>query len=126
MLTVYGWFKLERLVGYCGIICSECPVLMASQKNDDAERKRVAEIFTKQYGKEYKPEDINCDGCLSDTQRIFEYCNVCEIRKCGMEKKVKNCAYCSEYPCDKLSKLFSQYPKAKETLDEIKHELSVI
>jgi len=117
---------LERLVGYCGIICSECPVLMASQKNDDAERKRVAEIFTKQYGKEYKPEDINCDGCLSDTQRIFEYCNVCEIRKCGMEKKVKNCAYCSEYPCDKLSKLFSQYPKAKETLDEIKRELSVI
>lgn len=51
MFTVHGWFELERLVGYCGIIYSECPVLMVAQKNDDVERKRVAEIFTKQYGK---------------------------------------------------------------------------
>lgn len=80
---------MEKMIGYCGIICSDCPVLMATQNNDDAERKRVAEIFTKQYGKGYKPEDINCDGCIGDNPRIFSYCNVCEIRKCGREKKLK-------------------------------------
>jgi len=58
---------MEKMIGYCGIICSDCPVLTATQKDDDAERRRVAEIFTKQYGKEYKPEDINCDGCISDS-----------------------------------------------------------
>ena len=117
---------MEKMIGYCGIICSDCPVFTATRKNDDAERKRVAEIFTKQYGKEYKPEDINCDGCISDSPRIFSYCNVCEIRKCGREKNVKNCAHCLEYPCEKLSQLFSKYSKAKETLDEIKRGLGTV
>jgi len=117
---------MEKMVGYCGIICSDCPVLTATQKNDDAERRRVAEVFTKQYGREYKPEDINCDGCVSDSQRVFSYCNVCEIRKCGREKNVVNCASCGDYPCEKLSKLFAEYSKAKETLDEIRREYGII
>ncbi len=117
---------MEKIIGYCGIICSDCPVLVATQKDDDIERKQVAEMFTKQYGKEYKPQDINCDGCLSDSSRIFSYCSVCETRKCGREKKVRNCAYCPQYPCEKLSKLFSEYSKAKETLDEIRRELSIV
>lgn len=117
---------MEKIIGYCGIACSDCPVLTATQKNDDAERKRVAEIFTKQYGKEYKPEDINCDGCIGDSPRIFSYCNVCEMRKCGREKNVENCAHCTEYPCEKLSQLFSKYSKAKETLDEVRHGLGLV
>ncbi len=117
---------MEKMVGCCGIICSDCPVLIATRKNDDAERQRVAEIFTKQYGKEYKPEDINCDGCLSDSQRIFSYCNACEIRKCAKEKNVANCGSCADYPCEKLSKLFAEYSKAKETLDEIRREYGII
>jgi hypothetical protein len=107
----------EMVVGFCGIVCSDCPVFKATLKDDDEERKRVAELFTKQYRQEYKPEDINCDGCISDRKRIFSYCSACEIRECGKEKRVKNCAYCSEYPCKRLSQLFSEYTKAKETLD---------
>jgi hypothetical protein len=118
--------EMKRLVGYCGIVCSECPVLIATWKDDYEERKRVAEMFTKQYGKEYTPEDVNCDGCASDGQRVFSYCNVCEIRKCGREKKVTNCASCVNYPCEKLSKLFAGYSKAKETLDEIRREYGLI
>jgi len=117
---------MEKMIGYCGIICSDCPVLIATQKDDDAERRRVAEIFTKQYGKKYKPEDINCDGCISDSPRIFSYCNVCEMRKCGGEENVENCAHCPEYPCEKLSRLLSKYSKAKETLDEIKRGLGTV
>ena len=116
---------MEKMVGYCGIVCSDCPVLVATRNNDDVERKRVAEIFTKQYGKEYKAEDINCDGCVSDSSRIFRYCNLCEIRKCGREKSVENCGFCAEYPCDKLSKLFAEYSVAKETLEGIRRERGV-
>ena len=114
---------LGKLIGYCGIICSDCPVFIATQKNDDSERGRVAEIFTRQYGKEYKPEDINCVGCLSETNRIFGYCNACEVRKCGKEKQVKNCAFCKDYPCNRLSKIFTSYSKAKETLDDVRAHL---
>ena len=113
---------MRRIIGYCGIICSECPVFIATQKDDDTERRRVAEIFTKQYGRKYRPEDINCDGCISNSQRLFHYCRVCEIRKCGMEKGIENCAYCMDYPCEKLSELFAAYPKAKKTLDRIRQK----
>jgi hypothetical protein len=99
---------MKEMIGYCGIICFGCPVSIVTQKNDNVERKRVAEIFARQYGKEYRPEDISCDGCISDTSRIFSYCNVCEISKCGREKEVKNCAYCPEHQCEKLFELFSK------------------
>lgn len=117
---------MEKIVGYCGIICSDCPVLIATQNDDDAERKKVAELFTRQYEREYKPEDINCDGCISASQRIFSYCTVCEIRKCGREKKVKNCGFCSDYTCERLSNLFAEYSKAKETLDKMRRESGLI
>lgn len=113
---------MEKMIAYCGIICSNCPVFIAARNDDDSERQRVAEIFTKQYGTEYKPTDINCDGCLSDGQ-VFSYCNMCEIRRCGKEKRVENCAYCKDYPCEKLSKVFAGYPKAKEILENIKSRL---
>lgn len=114
--------NVTRISGYCGIICSDCPVLLATQKNDNLERKKVADLFTRQYGEEYKPEDINCDGCTGNGQRVFRYCKLCGIRKCGMEKKIKNCAFCSEYHCEKLSELFGAYPKARENLDGIRRE----
>jgi hypothetical protein len=118
--------NMERIIGRCGIVCSDCPVLIATRMNDNSERRRVAEVFTKQYGREYKTEDINCDGCLSDGPRVFSYCSVCEIRRCGKEKCVKNCATCVDYPCERLSKLFAGYSKAKETLDGIRREYGII
>jgi hypothetical protein len=99
---------------------------VATRKNDDAERQRVAAIFTKQYGKEYRAEDINCDGCVGGSPRIFSYCGVCEIRKCGKAKSLSNCGSCVDYPCEKLSKLFAGYSKAKETLDAIRREYGII
>ena len=45
------------------------------------------------------------------------------LRKCGMSKGVKNCAYCADYACDKLLKFFEMAPQAKQNLDEIwKHK----
>jgi hypothetical protein len=101
-------------------------VFVATQKNDDAERKRVAEIFSKQYGKEFRAEEINCDGCVSGGARVFSYCGVCEIRKCCKGKGVGNCASCGDYACVRLAGLFGKYDKAKETLDEIRREYGII
>jgi hypothetical protein len=115
-----GGENMEKMIGFCGIVCTECPTFLATQKDDDNERKRVAEQWSKQFGEKIKPEDINCDGCLSEGGRLFSYCQVCEIRKCGQEKRLKNCAYCDEYACEKLNKFFEMAPEAKATLEAIR------
>ena len=113
---------MEKMLGICGIMCTECPAYLATQKDDDAERKRVAEMWSKKYNATIKAEDINCDGCISDG-RHFGHCSQCEIRKCGMEKKVKNCAYCDQYACETLTKFFEWVPEAKTRLDEINRNM---
>ena len=111
---------MEKMIAFCGLGCSGCPAYIATQKNDDEERKKVAEMWSKEFKAQLKPEDINCDGCIADSYRLFSHVKVCEIRKCGLEKKVKNCAYCDEYACEKLTEFFKMAPDAKTTLDEIR------
>ena len=111
---------MDKMIAYCGIVCTECPAFIATQKNDDAKRKEVAEAWSKQYKMSVKPEDINCDGCKTQGKRLIGYCNICQIRKCGQEKRVENCAYCDEYECEKLTKFFAMAPHAKASLEGIR------
>jgi hypothetical protein len=110
---------MDRIIAFCGLVCSECPAYIATQKDDDAERKNVAETWSKEFNADISFEDINCDGCISD-ERVFQHCNVCEIRLCGKEKGIPNCASCDIYVCEKLSKFFEVVPDAKEVLDGIR------
>jgi hypothetical protein len=114
---------MEKIISYCGLVCSDCPAFIATQKNDDAERKKVAETWSKEFKKEIKPEDINCDGCLVDSDTVFNYCKVCEIRKCAKDRVGVNCAYCDDYGCEKLTKFFDMVPDAKKRLDEVRKNL---
>ena len=114
---------MEKMIGFCGIVCTDCPGYIATQKDDDTERKKVAELWSKLYTTDMKPEDVNCDGCLSEHGRLIGHCKVCEIRKCGQEKHVINCAYCEEYPCDTLSHFFEMAHDAQSTLEDIKKVL---
>lgn len=110
----------EKMIAFCGITCTECPAYIATQKNDDQLRAETAKKWSEQFNASIKPEDVNCDGCVSDSERLFSHCQVCEIRKCAREKKVKNCAYCNEYPCQKLSEFLAMVPEAKATLEQIR------
>ena len=38
---------MEKIIAYCGLICSECPAYIATQKDSDEERKKVAEKWSK-------------------------------------------------------------------------------
>ena len=114
---------MEKMIGFCGIVCTECPGFLATQKDDDEERRKVAELWSKQYNADIKPEDVNCDGCLSESGRLIGHCKVCEVRKCGQDKSLKNCAYCDEYACEKLNKFFEMAPDAKTNLEAIRNNL---
>ena len=111
---------MNKVLAYCGLDCGGCGAYLATKNNDDAQRVKTAEEWSKQFGYVLKPEDINCGGCTAKDELNFQYCTLCEIRKCGQEKKVKNCAYCSDYACEKLEKFFTKAPGAKANLEAIK------
>ncbi len=114
---------MEKMIAFCGLACHDCPALLATKANDDDKRTEVAQLWSKQFNADIKPEQINCDGCQSDSGRLFFHCQNCEIKKCGMEKKVENCAHCSDYSCEKLNGIFNMMPEAKKQLDEIRATL---
>jgi len=111
-----------KQISFCGTACNECPAFLATQNDNGDERSKIAELWSKQYNADIKPEHINCDGCLSEGKNFF-HCKVCEVRKCAQEKGLKNCAYCDKYACEKLKPIFEMAPDAKTTLDEIRESL---
>jgi len=56
---------MQKNVAWCGIDCTECKAFIATQKNDNTMRRQVADEWSKAFGYEIKPEEINCDGCLN-------------------------------------------------------------
>ena len=93
----------------CGLECNTCEAFIATKNNDDELRKKIAEEWTERYKIDppLKLEDINCQGCLSQDGLLYKNCLVCEVRKCGFDKEIKNCKECKDYKCDKLIELQS-------------------
>ncbi len=110
---------MENIIAYCGLDCSQCPAYIAKKENNNELRRKTAEEWSKQFNQTITPESVNCDGCTTMGE-LIGYCHICEIRKCGMDKKVANCAFCADYICDKLTKWFKNVPEAQERLDKIR------
>jgi hypothetical protein len=110
---------LKEMIAFCGLGCHECGAFLATKENNNQKRAKVAQEWSKLFKVDISPEDINCDGCQSMGGLVFNYCNVCEIRKCGKEKGLESCGYCDVYPCGKLNFIFSNAPEAKNRLDKI-------
>ncbi len=106
------------IVSCCGIMCGECPVYIATERNDDSIRKYLAMQYT-QSGAAFYPKDINCQGCRSLSADHNKFGKACEIRRCCKEKKVKICAECTEYPCAKIEELVPSDCEHRERLDEM-------
>jgi hypothetical protein len=113
---------MEKMIAVCGLACTDCPAFIATQNDDDAKRRKVAESWSSEKFT-LTAEDINCDGCLTKGGRLVAFCNDCEIRACGLERELANCAYCGDYPCVKLNKMFDQTSEARKNLDEIRGDL---
>ncbi|MEA1993567.1 MAG: DUF3795 domain-containing protein [Euryarchaeota archaeon] len=113
---------MEKIIAYCGLSCTDCPAYIATQENDDVKREETAKMWSEEFGHDISPEDINCKGCHQDGV-VFNYCTKCEIRKCGQEHGVKNCAYCDDYSCEKLRGFFKMAPEAEKSLERIRKDL---
>ena len=108
---------MAEKIALCGLDCLVCPAYIATQEDDDEKRQKTAAQWTKMFGHEVSPGEINCDGCTSDTGRLFTHCVTCEIRACATEQQVENCAFCSGYACEKLTSFFEMASVAEENLE---------
>jgi hypothetical protein len=109
----------EQMLSYCGIDCSVCPAYIATQADD-------IEKLTSLAGEWFEGSTdysiVVCDGCKAD-DRIMKWCGECPTRACAIERELVNCAYCQDYGCEKLLKVFEMSADAKANLDRIRATL---
>jgi hypothetical protein len=115
---------MNKIIAICGLVCNDCIAYVATQKNDGKLREKVIEAWSTETER-LKPSDIDCDGCQAG-KRIYKFCSTCEVRKCGLERCVANCGYCTEYYlCEKLERLWKDFrtvsgEEAKASLDNVR------
>jgi hypothetical protein len=114
---------MNKMIAYCGLVCTDCPAYVATQANDRAALEQVAARWREEYNApDITVESVICDGCLNGGHKC-SHCADCEIRACGVERGVTNCAHCPEYACERLEGFFGFAPDARAVLDEIRRSL---
>ena len=116
------------MLAYCGLTCHKCPIYLATREQDSKKKRPmragIAQKINELYKEKKRGEDVtDCDGCLMEAGGLFSGCRKCEIRKCARGKVIENCAYCSDYACEKLKNFFATEADAKVRLDMIRNEL---
>lgn len=111
---------MNKIIAYCGLVCSDCPAYIATQAGDKQALDKIVEQWRVEYNApNITLEGVMCDGCL-DGGRKCAHCGECEIRACGTERAVANCAACGDYPCAKLEAFFKLVPQARANLEALR------
>jgi hypothetical protein len=93
---------MAEMIARCGFKCHLCLAFRENNK-DYADQIRVANGWSKYFGLDVPPEKIRCNGCLPHDSGGLEFpAKNCPIRPCVIEGGLENCAYCEDYPCEKL------------------------
>jgi len=71
---------MAQIRGYCQRICNECTIFQATLHDDDYARAELAATLSETYDKPFRLEDINCDGCKAEDDRLFLYARDCSVR----------------------------------------------
>ncbi|MBN1893424.1 DUF3795 domain-containing protein [bacterium] len=116
---------METSIAYCGLSCRTCPIHIATleenPENQSRMRIEIALLCREKYGMNLSEEEItDCDGCMTDGERLFPACRNCPIRTCARRKNLETCASCREYACGKLMRFFDTEPDAKARLDGLR------
>ena len=115
---------MNKMIAYCGLVCTDCPAYTATQADDRAALEQVAAQWREAFNApDITADSIICDGCLGDTGRKCGHCAECEIRACAVERGIVNCAHCADCACARLEGFFGFVPDARVVLDEIRRSL---
>ena len=107
-----------RKIAFCGLVCSECPVWIATQAGDRAAMARLAQEYsTPDFA--FAPDDMVCRGCDSPAGANEKMCAGCPIRQCGMGRGLPHCAACPDYPCRTMEQYIPADSDRRRRLDSL-------
>jgi hypothetical protein len=109
---------MSIMIGYCGLVCTNCSCYTATQNQDIDALKELAVKFKQDYDIEISWEQCQCTGCKSEGVQIG-YCGICDIRSCARNLGVETCAHCDQYGCDMITAFLEKSSEAKSTLENI-------
>lgn len=107
------------MIAYCGLDCSKCIGYLATQSGDERELAKVAEIWSKQFSADVKPEHVICDGCKAGKRKSYHCANLCKINRCCVEKGYDSCIECADFACSEVEFILNCVPEAKENLEKL-------
>ncbi len=108
------------MISYCGIDCETCETYLATLADSDVARKKIADQCLKEFNVRLSAEQIHCTGCKSKGAKCMFAANICQIRKCNMERTQPHCAVCREYKCDKLKSVIKSAPAVGKALEALR------
>lgn len=108
---------MENRIAICGLDCETCDAYLATIHDDQALREKTAKQWAALNHAPILPEHINCEGCRADGVKTV-YCeNLCEIRRCALQKGAATCGDCPELEtCPTVGEMFSNRPDALKNL----------
>ena len=108
---------MKDLIAYCGLDCEACEARLATLRDDEALRQKVAVLWSQLNGVEITPEMINCLGCRVEGVK-FPYCeSLCPIRQCALGRGVETCGDCADWEgCRDLEAVIGNTPEARARL----------
>lgn len=105
-------------IGYCGLLCYQCPLYIPTKNNDFSAKEKLAiECSTESI--KFTADGMTCEGCFWEKNDTSKMCGDCEIRKCAQNKDVDNCGVCSIYPCVIVEKRLSVDSDCRVRLNKI-------
>jgi hypothetical protein len=107
---------MERMIAYCGLVCTDCPAYEATKNNDQKKAEETAALWTKHYGVDVKVEHIWCDGCLVEGKKCA-HCFECAVRACARDKGVIHCGACADFACNTVEQILALAPDARKVLE---------
>ena len=107
-----------RLITYCGLYCDLCSARSRIPKQAEALRDSMKKEGYEYWGHELpgftefwkflnEHCDLNnsCPGCREGGGPPF-----CGIRKCAKKRGIEICAFCDDFPCEKVGGIIKGYP----------------
>ncbi len=73
--------SMSQIRGYCNRLCNDCEIFKVTQADDDQKRASMAVDLSKMFDHEFKPDDINCDGCSVESGRLFSFAKKCSVHQ---------------------------------------------
>ncbi len=104
---------MRKTIARCGLDCEKCEAFIATARNDDALRTKVAREWSELNRVEITPDMINCEGCRADGAKTPFCESLCPIKKCSEERGYGSCGECPGFEeCEKLGMIIKNSPDA--------------